>query len=54
MLFVVIQVETNKNGACSYYEKLGFTLVSHFDSPLHELGTPGGQACIYEYFCDKA
>jgi ribosomal protein S18 acetylase RimI-like enzyme len=49
-----IIVETNKLGASSYYEKLGFTLVSNFDSPLHELATPGGQACMYEYFCDKA
>lgn len=20
----------------------------------HELATPSGQACMYEYFCDKA
>jgi ribosomal protein S18 acetylase RimI-like enzyme len=44
-----IRVETNLFGASSYYEKLGFTLVSNFDSPLHELATPGGQACMYEY-----
>lgn len=49
-----IRVETNKLGASSYYEKQGFTLVSNFDSPLHELATPDGQACMFEYFCDKA
>jgi GNAT superfamily N-acetyltransferase len=49
-----IRVETNKLGASSYYEKQGFTLVSDFDSPFHELGIPGGQACMYEYSCEKA
>ena len=49
-----IRVETNKLGASSYYEKQGFTLVSNFDSPLHEIATPGGQACMLEYYCDKA
>ncbi len=49
-----IQVETNKLGASSYYEKQGFTLVSNFDSPLHELATPSGQACMYEYIYEKA
>ena len=49
-----IRVETNKLGARAYYEKQGFTLVSNFDSPLHELATPGGQACMLEYFCDNA
>lgn len=48
-----IRVETNKLGASSYYEKQGFTLVSNFVSPLHELATPDGQACMYEYICDK-
>jgi len=48
-----IRVETNKLGASSYYEKLGFTLVSNFDSPLHRIATPDGQACMYEYICDK-
>lgn len=48
-----IRVETNKLGASSYYEKLGFTLVSNFYSPLHEIATPDGQACMYEYICDK-
>lgn len=45
-----IRVETNKLGASGYYEKQGFTLVGDFNSPLHELSTPGGQACMYEYF----
>ncbi|MFW6327190.1 MAG: GNAT family N-acetyltransferase [Bacteroidota bacterium] len=48
-----IRVETNKSGASSYYEKQGFTLVSDFYSPLHEIATPDGQACMYEYICDK-
>jgi ribosomal protein S18 acetylase RimI-like enzyme len=48
-----IRVETNKLGASSYYEKQGFTLVSNFYSPLHEIATPDGQACMYEYICDK-
>ena len=49
-----IQVETNAHGASSYYEQQGFTLVGNFYSPLHELATPEGQACMYEYICDKA
>lgn len=49
-----IRVETNKLGASSFYEKQGFTHVSNFNSPLHELATPNGQACMYEYICDKA
>jgi ribosomal protein S18 acetylase RimI-like enzyme len=49
-----IRVETNKLGASSYYEKQGFTLVSNFKSPLHEFATPDGQACMYEYICNKA
>jgi ribosomal protein S18 acetylase RimI-like enzyme len=48
-----IRVETNKLGASSYYEKQGFTLVNNFYSPLHEIATPDGQACMYEYICDK-
>ena len=35
-------------------EKQGFTLVSDFYSPLHEIATPDGQACMYEYICDKS
>jgi len=49
-----IRVETNKLGASGYYEKQGFKLVSNFYSPLHKIATPEGQACMYEYFCDKA
>lgn len=48
-----IRVETNKLGASSYYEKQGFTLVSNFYSPLHEIATPGGQACMYEFICNR-
>lgn len=48
-----IRVETNTHGASSYYEKQGFTLVGFFDSPLHALATPGGQAGMYEYMCNK-
>jgi len=48
-----IRVETNKLGASSYYEKQGFTLVSDFYSPLHEIATPHGQACMYEYICAR-
>ncbi len=48
-----IRVETNKHGASSYYEKQGFTLVSNFYSPLHEIATPDGQACMYEFICNR-
>jgi ribosomal protein S18 acetylase RimI-like enzyme len=44
-----IRVETNLHGASSYYERQGFMLVSNFDSALHGLATPKGQACMYEY-----
>lgn len=44
-----IRVETNKAGASSFYEKLGFLHVVDFDSPLHNLATKDGQACLYEY-----
>lgn len=44
-----VVVETNKLGASSFYERVGFTHLVDFDSPLHELASPGGQACIYEY-----
>jgi ribosomal protein S18 acetylase RimI-like enzyme len=45
----IIRVETNKLGASGFYEKIGFRFYSNFNSPLHELATKGGQACIYEY-----
>jgi len=44
-----IIVETNKLGANSFYEKVGFRHIGDFDSPLHEYATRGGQACMYEY-----
>ena len=46
-----IIVETNKLGASSYYEHIGFRHLGDFDSPLHEFATKGGQACMYEYSC---
>lgn len=46
-----IVVETNKKGADTFYEILGFQHLVDFHSPLHEFATPGGQACIYEYAC---
>lgn len=45
----IIRVETNKLGASAFYEKIGFRFYANFNSPLHELVTKGGQACIYEY-----
>ncbi|MGV6818599.1 MAG: GNAT family N-acetyltransferase [Thiotrichales bacterium] len=42
-------VETNKLGASSFYEQLGFKHIENFDSPLHEFATKDGQACMYEY-----
>lgn len=47
-----IIVETNKLGASSFYELLGFKHLADFDSPLHEFATKGGQACIYEFICE--
>ena len=47
-----IIVETNKLGASSFYEQMGFTHLANFDSPLHEYGTRSGQACMYEYSLD--
>ncbi len=44
-------VETNKLGASSFYERIGFVHMANFNSPLHELATKGGQACMYEYNC---
>ncbi len=44
-----IIVETNKLGAFSFYEGVGFRHIGDFDSPLHEYATKGGQACMYEY-----
>ena len=44
-----IIVETNRIGAASFYERVGFSLKGDFDSPLHNHVTKGGQACLYEY-----
>ena len=44
-----IIVETNKLGASSFYEGIGFKHLGDFDSPLHEFATKDGQACMYEY-----
>lgn len=44
-----VYVETNKRGASRFYENIGFRHLSNFDSPLHEIATPSGQACIYVY-----
>jgi len=46
-----IIVETNKLGASSFYEQIGFRHLGNFESPLHEFATKGGQACMYEYSC---
>lgn len=46
-----IVVETNKLGAASFYEQVGFRHLADFDSPLHEYASKGGQACMYEYLC---
>jgi len=47
-----IIVETNKLGASSFYEGVGFKHIGDFDSPLHEYATKGGQACMYEFTCE--
>lgn len=47
-----IIVETNKLGASSFYEGVGFKYIGDFYSPLHEYATKGGQACMYEYRCE--
>lgn len=44
-----IVVETNTHGASGFYEKLGFSHLGDFDSPLHGLAVKDGQACMYEY-----
>lgn len=47
-----IIVETNKLGASSFYERVGFRHIGNFDSPLHEYATKGGQACMYKRKCE--
>lgn len=44
-----IIVETNKLGAASFYERIGFMRIGDFDSPLHNYVTKNGQACLYEH-----
>jgi ribosomal protein S18 acetylase RimI-like enzyme len=44
-----IIVETNRQGASGFYERMGFELIADFDSPLHEYASKNGQACMYEY-----
>lgn len=46
-----IIVETNRAGAATFYEQLGFQLIGDFDSPVHAFAAPNGQACMYEFFC---
>lgn len=48
-----IVVETNLLGAAKFYEKLGFEHLANFHSPLHELATPKGQACILQFNCSE-
>ena len=49
-----IIVETNKLGAASFYERIGFKLTGDFASPLHNYITKNGQACLYEYLLRSA
>jgi len=46
-----IFVSTNKDGASSFYQNIGFKHVGDFRSPLHELARWGGQPCMYGYQC---
>ena len=48
-----VYVETNKSGASTFYENIGFKHLSNFNSPLHEFATPNGEACIYVYCCEQ-
>lgn len=43
-----IIVETNKLGASGFYERVGFSHIGDFYSPLHEYVTKD-RACMYEY-----
>ena len=47
-----IIVETNRAGACGFYERIGFRMIGDFLSPLHAYATPEGQACMLEFSCD--
>jgi len=44
-----IIVETNRAGASSFYERIGFETIGDFDSPLHAYATPEGQACMLQF-----
>lgn len=44
-----IIVETNSQGAAGFYQTIGFQLLNHFDSPLHDYIENYGQASLYEY-----
>ena len=46
-----IIVETNTEGASTFYEGMGFNLIGYFDSPLHQYVDKEGKACMYEYIC---
>ncbi len=48
-----IVVETNHQGGSGFYERIGFQHLADFDSPLHNLVTPTGQACVYQYACQQ-
>jgi ribosomal protein S18 acetylase RimI-like enzyme len=48
-----IIVETNRDGASTFYELLGFKIVGDFESPVHRFASPNGQACMYEFTCKK-
>ena len=47
-----IVVETNTEGASTFYESMDFTLIGYFDSPLHQYAAKAGRACMYEYHCE--
>jgi len=47
-----IIVETNRVGASSFYERIGFETIGDFHSPLHAYATPDGQACMLKYSCN--
>jgi len=46
-----IVVSTNKGGASSFYETIGFTHLGDFNSPLHDIAQWQGQPCFYKFYC---
>jgi len=46
-----IFVSTNKLGAAGFYERLGFSHLGDFDSPLHEIAGWQGQPCMHVFNC---